>query len=79
MQSATPPSGNPPNNSTASSQAAQEVISNFTKRIDESYSNLLSRTKFLVSEFDKMSAQMAGTFGSKRDCSEFKYKCNNSW
>jgi hypothetical protein len=63
MQSATPPSGNPPNNSTASSQAAQEVISNFTKRIDESYSNLLSRTKFLVSEFDKMSAQMAGTFG----------------
>jgi hypothetical protein len=42
MQSATPPSGNPPNSSTASSQAAQEVISDFTKRIDERLFQLVS-------------------------------------
>ena len=62
MQSATPPS-NPPNSSTASSQAAQEVISNFTKKIDEGYSKLADRTKFLVREFDKMSADISKTFG----------------
>ena len=33
MQSPTP-SGNPPNSSTASSQAAQDAINNFTKAIN---------------------------------------------
>jgi hypothetical protein len=60
---ASPPPGNPPNNSTASSQAAQDVISGFTKKIDEGYSKLADRTKFLVREFDRMSADISKTFG----------------
>ena len=62
MQAATPP-GNPPNSSTASSQVAQDAINSFTNAINKGYDNFLDRTKELNREFDKMSAQIAVTFG----------------
>ena len=62
MQSPTP-SGNPPNSSTASSQAAQAVINDFTATINSGYDSWLSRTKVLEQSFSDFTAKIAGTFG----------------